>query len=136
MDDSEPPRERDLRRKYRRRISLASAAYVVVLLPVTFWGGLDGQSPWRFAIALIPLLPAAWMCAVIIGRFRQLDEYQLRLAFLGIAAAFVVTMLTTATIGFLSIAGLVVPFGPWIIFAAGGATWWITNQITGAAQQF
>jgi hypothetical protein len=133
---AETPREQSLRRRYRRRILVATVTYVVVLIPVTFWGGLDGHSAWRFAVALIPLAPAAWMGALIIARFRELDEYQVRLAFPGVAAAFAVAMLASVTIGFLSNAGLDVPFTGWLVFVLGMGTWWVVNQVTGAAKQF
>ncbi|WP_344791084.1 hypothetical protein [Gryllotalpicola daejeonensis] len=133
---AETAREQNLRRRYRTRITMASIIYVVVLAPVTFWGGLGGHSAWRFLFALLPVLPAAWMAAIIIARFRELDEYQVRLAFPGIASALVSAMLASVTIGFLGITGLNLPGVGWIVFVAGMGTWWLVSQLTGAAKQF
>jgi hypothetical protein len=135
MED-ETPREQELRRRYRRHIFAATLGYVAVLAPVAFWGGLDGTSPWRFVFAALPLLPAAWMFAVIVRRFRELDEYQLRLAFPGVGAGLAAAMLSSVTFGFLSLAGLAMPLIPWLIVFIGGGTWRVVNQITGAAKQF
>jgi len=117
-------------------MTVASLSYTAVLIPVTFWGGLSGTSPWRFAIGLLPVIPAAWMFAIIISRFRELDEYQLRIAFPGVGAALAAAMLTSVTVGFVSLAGAAIPGTAWIIFAVGMITWWIVNQVTGAARQF
>ncbi|HEY0248108.1 MAG TPA: hypothetical protein VGC45_07585 [Gryllotalpicola sp.] len=128
--------ERARRRSYRLHIGLAMLAYLAVLAVGLIWGHLDGTSPWRFTFALAPVAPAAWMAAAAIRRFRQLDEYQLKIAFPGIAAGFTVGMLAAVTVGFLGIAGLAVPFPAWIVFTTAMMTWWITNRLTGAAKQF
>lgn len=128
--------ERARRRSYRLHIGSAVLVYLGALTAALVWGHLDGTSPWRFVFAAAPIVPVAWMAAIAIRRFRQLDEYQLKIAFPGVAAGFVVGMLTSVTVGFLGIAGLAVPLPAWIVFATAMVTWWIVNQFTGAAKQF
>ena len=111
------------------------AAYVFAQFAVFRWGHLGGTSSWRWLWAFVPLVPAAWIVVSIVLRAMQLDEYQVKLLFKGLAVGFPVAMLAAATLGMLGIAGLDIPYAGWIVFAAGAAAWQTTNVITGAAWQ-
>ena len=57
--------------------------------------------PLRILIALIPMLPAAFICCILVLVIRRLDEMQRKLQFEALALAFVGTALLTFSYGFL-----------------------------------
>jgi hypothetical protein len=102
-----------------------------VTCAVSFWGGLDGSSPWRFLWALLPVVPAAWMVRAVLRHVRRVDEYQKLLQLESPAAGFAVAMLAAITPGFLALAGFRPTGGPWIVYSAGMLGWAITGSWRG-----
>lgn len=107
------------------------AAYVVVLAAVVVLGDLDGDSPWRFAWTLLPVLPAAWTVRVVLRHVRRVDEYQRLLLLESLAVGFAVAMLSALTLGFLAFAGLQPAATAWIVYGAGMLAWAVTGAVTG-----
>ena len=59
-----------------------------------------------------------------IRQFGRIDEMQRGAQLEALALSFGVTIFAAITLGFLSIAGLNTdPWGPWVIFSVGMATW-------------
>jgi hypothetical protein len=94
------------------------------------WGDLNGNSSWRFFWALLPLLPMVWFVILIVLRVRQMDEYQVKLFFPGLAVGFSVAMVTAVTVGTLNSAGLNFNSG-WAVALAGVLAWEFTNLLVG-----
>ena len=74
----------------------------------------------------------AWNIVVIVLRVRQLDEYQRKLFFPGVAVGFTVAMFAAITLGTLSSAGFPVPDTGWTVAILGVLSWQVTNLVTGA----
>lgn len=110
-------------RAYHREFWPGMVAYAVVLAAVLTWGGLDGSSPWRFAWALAPVLPVAWVAIAVLRHARRVDEFQRLLLLESIAVGFAVAMLGAVTLGFLTAAGLRLEAAPWLVFGAGMLGW-------------
>lgn len=91
-----------------------------------------GAGPWRLVWALLPLIPIVWIVVAIVLRVRQMDEYQAKLFFPGLAVGFTVAIVTAITLGTLNSAGLEVPDNGWIVAIAGIVSWEVTNLVTGA----
>lgn len=127
---------RGQRRRSWVRLVIGVVGYAAAMIAVRVWGHLGGTSPWRFAWALLPLLPAAWLVINITVRAGQLDEYQIKLVNRALVVGFTVAIFTAATVGMLGISGLYLPYGGWIVVLAGGLGWGITNIVTGAVRQF
>src|SRR5215813_1561283 len=72
-------------------------------------------SAWRFAIVLLPLLPAGILLWSYIRMFRSADELQRRIVYEALAVAFVATLSVTVAGAFLQSAGL--PTFGWIWIA-------------------
>lgn len=123
--------DRERSRQYLREFLLAMGAYVVVLLLVLRFGGLDGTSPWRFGWALLPALPLVGVAVAVIRHLRRLDEFQQRILTQGFACGFAVAMGAAITVGLLGAAGLQTPVGPWIIFGAGMIGWGVSSVVAG-----
>lgn len=105
------------------------AAYVVVLVLVVTFGGMDGNNPTRFAWALLPVIPLAWVIWAIVRHLRRIDELQSRQTYQGLSVGFGAAMLAAVTTGFLAIAGLDLRFSGWIIFAIGMLGWVLGQAI-------
>jgi hypothetical protein len=83
------------------------AAYVVVLAgSVTGLGALGTDNPWRYLLAVLPVLPGIGVLVAYIRYLRDMDELQRRIQVEALGIAFAVTFLVTFTYGFLENAGL------------------------------
>lgn len=110
-------------RAYARDFWPSLAAYVVVLAAVLIWGRLDGTNPWRYAAALLPVLPALGLVRAVVRHVGRVDDYQRFLLLRSLAVGFAVAMVASITLGFLSIAGLAVEATGWIIYGVGMLGW-------------
>lgn len=117
-------------RAYYRDFLPGIGAYLLVLAGVLAWGHLDGPGSARWAWALAPALPAAWIVRAVVRHLHRLDDYQRLLQLQGLGVGFAVAMLSAVTVGFLGIAGLPAMAAGWIIYAAGMAAWLVTTAIT------
>ncbi len=131
LDSKRSEGDRAKARAYNREFWTGMAAYALVLVAVLSWGGLDGDSPWRFVWALAPVLPAAWMVRAVFRHVRRVDEYQKLLLIQSLAVGFAVAMLTSISLGFLAIAGLRLADAPWIVYGAGMLGWGLTGVCVG-----
>jgi hypothetical protein len=124
----------ELRRRsvFRLQIWVGAGCYVAASFALGLWG--HGVGGWRFVLAVLPLLAVVWMVIVIVRRVRQMDEYQIKLFFPGLAAGFIVSMIAALTLGTLGSAGLNLPNGGWIVAVLGLLSWEFTNLLTGAAK--
>ncbi|HYI34091.1 MAG TPA: hypothetical protein VEX88_11580 [Glaciibacter sp.] len=121
--------DRAISRAYQREFWLGMLAYILCLGAMLLWGDLDGESPWRFGWALLPVLPALWVVVAILRHIRRLDDYQQRLLLQGLGVGFALAMVASVTLGFLAVAGLTLPGVPWIIYSAGMLGWLVTTQV-------
>ena len=117
----------ELRRRsvFRIRIWVGTGCYILAALALSQWG--HGSSPWRVILVILPLLFMVWNVIVIVLRVRQLDEYQRKLFFPGLAVGFTMSMFAAVTLGTLSSAGFDVPNGGWPVALIGLVSWAVTN---------
>lgn len=97
--------------------------YGIVLTAVLVWGHLDGDSPWRYLWATLPVVPAAWTVRAVLRHIHRIDDYQRLLLLRGLGVGFATAMIASLTLGFLGIAGLPMRFGGWIIYGIGMLGW-------------
>jgi hypothetical protein len=109
--------------------------YGLVLSAVIAWGGLDGDSPWRFLWAVLPVLPMLWAVRAGVRHLGRVDEYARLVLLRGLAAGFVVAMLAALTVGFLELAGLRLGHGGagWVVYSAGMAGWGVVTAVASRA---
>ncbi|WP_146135306.1 hypothetical protein [Antricoccus suffuscus] len=107
----------------------AMAAYVVILVVVVLFGGLDGNSPARFVWAVLPIIPLAWVIWAMARHLRRIDELQSRQTYQGLSIGFGAAMLAAVTAGFLGIAGLDMRLGGWVIFVVGMLGWAVGQAV-------
>jgi hypothetical protein len=116
-------------RAYFRDFAPAMAAYVVAIVVVVTWGGTEGESPWRFAWALLPVLPVLGVVRAVVRGLRRSDEYAQLVQLRGLAVGFAVAMVACVVLGMLAVAGLSVPAGPWLAFSAGMLSWVVATAV-------
>ncbi len=121
------PRERAKIRAYTIEFVLAMVAYVVILVAVMTWADIEGDSPWRFAWALLPIVPIIWVVVAVVRHLNRIDEYQRGRLVNGLAVGFAVAMLASITVGMLGIAGLAMEGAGWIIYSAGMLGWLVAS---------
>ncbi len=118
------------RRVFRVRLGVGISCYLLSSFALYQWG--HGTSPWRIVWAVLPLLFMAWVVMVTVLRIRQMDEYQVKLFFPGLAVGFTVTIFAAVTVGTLSAAGVAVPNAGWPVALVGILAWETTNLIVRA----
>jgi hypothetical protein len=130
--DSGPESPLELRRRriFRVRLWVGTSCYLLASFALYQWG--HGTSPWRLVWAVLPLLFMAWVVVVIVVRVRQMDEYQVRLLFPGLAVGFTVAIFAAVSVGTLSAAGFTVPNAGWPVAIIGILAWEVTNLLVRA----
>ena len=128
-DRSEGDREKS--RAYQGEFWPGILAYAVVLVGVLVWGELDGDSPWRFLWAVLPVIPALWIVRAVLRHVRRIDDYQRLLLLQALGGGFAVAMIASVTLAFLEIAGLSVPGVGWIIYGVGMLGWIVSGAVVG-----
>jgi hypothetical protein len=128
----EPPIELRRRRVFRLRVWVGSGLFLLASFAQYQWG--HATSPWRIVWTVLPLLFVVWIVIAIVLRVRQLDEYQVKLFFPGMAVGFTVTVFAAVTVGTLSAAGFNVPNAGWPVALVGLVAWEFTNLLVRAAK--
>jgi ABC-type cobalamin transport system permease subunit len=93
-------------RRYTWGILAASALYAIALVISIYFLKRNPSAPQKYAIAILPVLPALWIPAVVLRFFRELDELQRCIQLEGLAFGFTATAVLTLSYGFLQNAGL------------------------------
>lgn len=118
------------RRVFRVRLWVGAGCYLLASFALYQWG--RGGGPWAVILAVLPLLFAAWVLVAVVLRVRQLDEYQLKLLFPGLAVGFTAAVFAAITVGTLSAAGLSIPNAGWPVALVGILAWEVTNLLVKA----
>jgi hypothetical protein len=93
-------------RRYAVEFGAAMTAYVVVLLGTVWVLKTYGESPWRYAVAVLPVLPVVLVLWAVRRYVAGLDELQRRVQLEGLAFGAVGTAVLTFAYGFLEGVGL------------------------------
>ncbi len=89
-----------------RPLLIPLVLYIGLLTLSMTWLERVPDSGRRYAIALIPMLPAVWIAVGIIRAMRKLDELARGILYEGLAIAALLTFFVCAGLGLLEIAGL------------------------------
>ena len=91
---------------YLREFGAAMLGYTI-LLPVSLWlVSQNGTSPWRFAFALLPVIPLLFALWALIRAINGMDEMQKNIQLQAFTFACAGTAFITFTYGLLQFAGL------------------------------
>ena len=87
-------------RRYYREFLAAGIAYGVALYLADFVVNANPDATWRYIVALLPVVPGAFIVIAAVRFHRRIDELQQRITLEAIALAFAATAVTTFTYGF------------------------------------
>lgn len=126
----ESPTERHRQRVFRARLWVGAGCYLLASFALFQWGHTSG--PGRIVLAVLPLVFMVWVVVAVVLRVRQLDEYQTKLLFPGLAVGFTAAVFAAVTVGTLSAAGIAVPNAGWPVALVGILAWEVTNLLVKA----
>ncbi len=115
-------------RRYSLTVLVAMALYAVVLVVSLRWLHYGPDAPWKYVIAVLPVVPALWIPIAVVRLYREVDELQRRIQLEGLAFGFATTAVLTFTYGFLQNAGL--PDVSWIWVWPVMAICWLVGLTT------
>ncbi|GAB2975490.1 hypothetical protein [Frigoribacterium salinisoli] len=124
--------ERAAHRPYYRDLTLGMVAYGLLLAAAIAFGDLEGDSPWRFAWALLPVLPLAFVLVAVVRLLPRLDEYQRQLQLQALATGFGAAVLAALATGFLAFAGLQGWWSSWVVLTVGMLGWAVGGVVARA----
>lgn len=127
LDTSPGPRQRARTRRFALQFGATMVLFAVVLVVSLVLGDWDGDSPWRFAWALAPVVPILATAAVLIRYVATSDEYEVLQTCRSLAVAFVVAMLLSIVLALLQNAGWTPDGAGWWIYTGGMLTWLIAR---------
>jgi hypothetical protein len=114
--------------RYQRAIRGAAAGYVVTLLLAITCVRNWPESPWRYPVMLVPVIPAVYGLVAIMRFVRAMDELQRRVHLEGVAFAFATTIVIALSWGLLERAGAPKLPAIWVATIMIGL-WGIGNRI-------
>jgi flagellar motor component MotA len=87
--------------KYAALLTTSFALYAAALVVSLLWLKADLPLPWKYLIAILPVLPALGIPVAVIRFIQSMDELQLRIQLESLAFGFAATVIATFTYGFL-----------------------------------
>ena len=109
-------------RRYTVQILSSMAVYTIFVTLSVRWLRHNPAAPWKYLIAVAPMLPALVVPVAVVRFLREIDELQRRIQLEALAVAFTATAVITLTYGFLQNAGL--PDLSWIwVWPIMGISW-------------
>ncbi len=92
-------------KRYAREFIIAMLAYAVVIIASQLALNNLGDSPWRFLLALLPVIPVLFLVSGFVRYLSEIDELQQRIQLQAIGFAAGTTGLLTFAYGFLELVG-------------------------------
>lgn len=116
-------------RRYLVLLCVSLAAYAATLVASQLLLAPGVESTLKLVLlSIAPMLPAIFICGVIVSSISRLDEMQRRLQFEALAMAFAGTALITFGYGFLEGAGLP-RLSMFVVWPVMGALWFVGVMI-------
>ena len=93
------------RAKLVRPLLLPLVFYIGLLLFSVSWLGDNPASPWRFPVALLPMIPGVLIALGVVRAIMKLDELERKILLEGMAISFTCTLILVLSMGLLGMAG-------------------------------
>jgi hypothetical protein len=93
------------RAKLVRPLFVPLILYIAALVFSMNWLETYPDFPWRYAVALTPMIPGLWIAAGVVRAIQRVDEMERLILLEGIAVSFMGTLILVMSLGFLQIAG-------------------------------
>jgi len=105
------------RAKLIRPLLIPLILYIGLLALSTSWLEANPDSPWRYPIALTPMIPGIWIGFGVFKAIQKLDEMERLVLMEGVVVSFVVTLMLVLGLGLLQTVGFPLINGIYIGFA-------------------
>ena len=92
-------------KRYARDFTATMIAYVIIIIASRLILNNIEDSPWRFAIALLPVIPVIFLILAFLRYLAGIDELQQKIQLQAIGFAAGTTGLLTFAYGFLELVG-------------------------------
>ncbi len=92
-------------KQFAREMAFGMIGYVVLLFASIYWVKDHMDTPWRFAVAIVPMFPLIYVARASVLRMTRMDELQKQIQFSALAVTVLATALLTLTYGFLENVG-------------------------------
>lgn len=123
--------ERHVGRTYVTEFLPAVVGYAIALAVIVATVDFETAGWWKYAVALVPVISAAWGAAAVARNLQRVDELQRSILLNGMAFGFGVAMVAALTLGLLAMADLETGrVGPWIIYSVGMLGWFVGSAAT------
>jgi hypothetical protein len=114
--------------KYTVTMLISLALYSVALVLSLTWLKAGVEGPWKYVVAVLPVIPALGVPFAVIRFCQAMDELQLRIQLESLAFAFAATAIATFTYGFLQNADL--PDVNWVwVWPVMGVSWMVGQLV-------
>ena len=114
--------------RYTVTMLISLALYAVALVVSLTWLRAGVEGPWKYAIAVSPVLPALGVPFAVVRYCQAMDELQRRIQLESLAFGFAAAAIATFTYGFLQNAGL--PDLSWIwVWPVMGMCWLVGGLV-------
>ena len=90
--------------------------YIGLLALAVWWAPNMGDSPWRYVVALLPLIPGLFLAFGVVRVTSKIDEMERRILLEAVAFSFIFTLILLLSFGLLGLVGMPQP-SPIIILA-------------------
>ena len=112
--------------RYVVTMLISLTLYTVALVVSLTWLKAGVEGPWKYAIAVLPVLPALGIPFGVVRCCQAMDELQRRIQLESLAFGFGAAAIATFTYGFLQNAGL--PEVSWVwVWPVMGTCWIVGN---------
>lgn len=115
-------------KQFSREMLIGMLAYMVLLFGSIFWIKGHMEAPWRFAVALLPMIPLVYVARACVRRLARLDELQRQVQLGALGVTVLATALLTLTYGFLENVGAPHINVMWV-WPVMGAIWGISSCV-------
>ncbi len=113
--------------RYALALITSLVLYGAALVVSLTWLKAGVAWPWKFGIAVLPVLPALGILLAVVRFCQSLDELQRRMQLESLAFGFAAAAIATFTYGFLQNAGL--PDVSWVWVWPVMAVCWLLGQV-------
>ncbi len=93
------------RAKLVRPLLLPLVIYIGLLFFSITWLEANPASPWRFLVALLPMIPGVFIALSVVRAIMKLDELERKILLEGMAISFTCTLILMLSMGLLGAAG-------------------------------
>jgi hypothetical protein len=114
--------------KYAVWMIVSLALYAAALIVSLTWLKAGMEGPWKYAVAVLPVLPALGVPLAVIRYCQSMDELQRRIQLESLTFGFASAAIATFTYGFLQNAGL--PDVSWVwVWPVMGVCWMVGQLV-------